>query len=53
MKYILLEKNERYIKKIKDPKIFGKVKYLQSELNLIIESNKTTTAVYQIRWLIQ
>ena len=28
-------------------------KYLQSELNSMIEINKKTTPVYQIRWMIQ
>ena len=42
-KRLILEKNEmykRYVKENKDPKIFGKVKYLQNKLNSIIESNK-------------
>ena len=42
-KQLISEQNEmykRYVKEIKTPKAFGKVKCLQNELNSIIESNK-------------
>ena len=51
------KKNEvykKYVKESKDPRIFDKVKCLQTELNSIIESNKqSTTPAYQKSWLIQ
>ena len=43
VKQLILEKNEmykKYVNENKDPRIFDKVKCLQNELNLIIESYK-------------
>ena len=42
-KQLILEKNKmykRYVKENKDPKIFDKVKCLQTKLNSLTESNK-------------